>query len=214
MAAVAPNTTVDPDVKFVPEISTTVPPVVGPNAMEIPETATAAVYVNTLAAAVADWDPLVVTLTFCVLVPAGDVAVIFPVTLLYDTLVAAVVPNTTVEEDEKLVPEISTTVPPPVAPVFGLIEVTLVADVYVKSSAETFEDIPPGVVTRTLTVPVPAGKFAVIRVELFTVKDVALFEPKVTDETFVKPVPVITTPIPPASAPSEVLRLLIVGAAT
>ena len=124
VAAVAPNTTVDPDVKFVPEISTTVPPVVGPNAVEIPETATAAVYVNTLAAAVADWDPLVVTLTFCVLVPAGDVAVIFPVTLLYDTLVAAVVPNTTVEDDEKLVPEISTTVPPPVAPVLGLIEVT------------------------------------------------------------------------------------------
>ena len=124
MAAFAPKTTVDEDVKFVPEISTTVPPVVGPNAVDIPETATAAVYVNTLAAAVADCDPLVVTLTFCVLVPAGDEAVSLPVVLLYDTFVAAVVPNTTVEDDEKLVPEISTTVPPPVEPVLGLIEVT------------------------------------------------------------------------------------------
>jgi hypothetical protein len=206
---------VDEDVKFVPEISTTVPPVVGPTAVEIPETATAAVYVNTLAAPVADCDPLVVTLTFCVpAAPAGDVAVIFPVTLLYDTLVAAVEPKTTVEEDEKLVPEISTTVPPPVEPVFGLIEVTCVADVYVKLSAATLSDVPPRFVTRTSTVPVPAGKFAVIWVELFTVKDVALFDPKVTAETFVKPVPVITTPIPPASAPTEVLRPVTVGAAT
>ena len=42
---------------------------------------------------------------------------------------AAVEPNTTVDEDEKLVPEISTTVPPPVAPVLGLIAVTEVAEV-------------------------------------------------------------------------------------
>ena len=46
MAAFAPNTTVDAAVKFVPEISTRVPPVVGPNATEIAETATTAVYVN------------------------------------------------------------------------------------------------------------------------------------------------------------------------
>ena len=73
----------DEEVKLVPEISTTVPPVVGPNAVEIPETATAAVYVNKLAAAVADCDPPVVTLTFCVpAAPAGDVAVILPVVLL------------------------------------------------------------------------------------------------------------------------------------
>ena len=82
MAAVVPNTTVDEDVKLVPEISTTVPPVVGPKAVEIAETATAAVYVNTLAVAVADCDPPVVTRTFAVPVPAGDVAVILPVVLL------------------------------------------------------------------------------------------------------------------------------------
>ena len=162
MAAVVPNTTVDDDVKFVPEISTTVPPVVGPNLAEIADTATSAVYVNTLAAPVADCDPPVVTRMFGVPVPAGDVAVIFPVTLLYETLVAAVEPKTTVDEDEKLVPEISTTVPPLVEPVLGLIEVTCVAEVYVKLSAATLSDVPPRFVTRTSTVPVPAGKFAVI----------------------------------------------------
>jgi hypothetical protein len=45
------------------------------------------------------------------------VAVIFPVPLLYETEVAAVVPNTTVLVDEKLVPEISIVVPPPFGPV-------------------------------------------------------------------------------------------------
>ena len=62
---------------------------------------------------------------------------------------AAVVPNTTVDEEVKLVPVISTTVPPPVAPVLGLIEVTEVADVYVKVEAEFSAELPPGVVTFT-----------------------------------------------------------------
>ena len=42
----------------------------------------------------------------------------------------------------------------------------------------------------------------------------ALPDPKVTAEAFVKPVPVITTPIPPASAPTAGLKLVMVGAAT
>jgi hypothetical protein len=77
-------------------------------------------------------------------------------------LVAAVAPNKTVEEDEKLVPEISTTVPPPVEPVLGLIELTDVAEVYVKIDEGFSAEVPPGVVTFTYGVPVPAGKFAVI----------------------------------------------------
>ena len=60
--------------------------------------------------------PLVVTLTLTVPDPAGEVAVNLPVVLLEGTSVAAVVPNTTVEEDVKFVPEISTTVPPVVGP--------------------------------------------------------------------------------------------------
>ncbi len=62
---------------------------------------------------------------------------------------AAVDPKTTVEEELKLVPEISTTVPPPVAPLLGLIEVTWVADVYVNVESEFSALVPPGVITFT-----------------------------------------------------------------
>jgi hypothetical protein len=99
---------------------------------------------------------------FTVPVPAGDVAVSLPVPLLYETLVAAVEPNTTVDEEVKFVPEISTTVPPLVEPVAGLTEVTLVADVYAKVEAVFSAEVPPGVVTFTKVLPIPAGKFAVI----------------------------------------------------
>jgi hypothetical protein len=90
------------------------------------------------------------------------VAVNLPVVLLYETLVAAVEPNTTVDEDVKLVPEISTTVPPRVEPVFGLIEVTVVADVYEKADDPFSAEVPPGVVTFTQLFTTQAGKFAVI----------------------------------------------------
>ena len=130
VAAFAPKTTVEADVKLVPEISTTVPPVVGPKAGEIPVTATVAVYTKSSAETFADVEPPVVTIMFTVPAsPAGDVAVSFPVVLLYETLVAAFAPNATVDADEKFVPVISTTVPPLVEPVLGLIAVTDVADV-------------------------------------------------------------------------------------
>ena len=130
MAAVEPNATVEDDEKLVPEISTTVPPVVGPNVREIAETATAAVYTKSSAETFADVEPPVVTITLTVVAtPAGDVAVSLPVVLSYETLVAAFEPNATIEDDEKLVPEISTTVPPLVEPVLGLIAVTEVVDV-------------------------------------------------------------------------------------
>ena len=163
VAALEPNATVDADVKLVPEISTTVPPGVGPTKGDIPVTATVAVYKKSSAETSADVEPPVVTIMLTVpATPAGDVAVSLPVVLLYETLVAAFAPNATVEADEKFVPEISTTVPPLVEPVLGLIAVTEVADVYVKLSAVTFSDVPPGFVTRTSTMPEPAGKLAVI----------------------------------------------------
>ena len=102
------------------------------------------------------------TLTFTAPVPAGEVAVNLPVVLLYETLVAAFEPNATVDADVKLVPEISTTVPPAVGPNKGEIPETATVAVYTKSSAETFVDVEPPVVTVTLTVPAtPAGDVAV-----------------------------------------------------
>ena len=53
--------------------------------------------------------------------------------------------------------------------------------------------MPPGVVTVTSTVPVPAGLSAVIVVPLTTVTSVAAVVPKSTAVAPVKPVPVIVT---------------------
>jgi hypothetical protein len=47
---------------------------------------------------------------------AGEVTDNLFVPLLYETLVPAVVPNKTVDDAERLVPDISTTVPPVVGP--------------------------------------------------------------------------------------------------
>ena len=76
----------------------------------------------------------------------------------------------------------------------------------------TIAVVPPSVVTRTSTTPaVPAGETAVICVALFTVKLVALEDPNVTEFTFVKLVPVITTDVPPVVRPTVVPRLEIDG---
>ncbi len=75
-------------------------------------------------------------------------------------------------------------------------------------------DVPPGVVTVTSTVPVPAGLSAVIVVPLTTVRFVAGVVPKSTAVAPVKPVPVIVTRVPPAVEPLVGLRPVTVGAAT
>ena len=72
--------------------------------------------------------------------------------------------------------------------------------------------MPPGVVTVTSTVPVPAGLAAVIAVSLTTVKLVAAVVPKSTAVAPVKLVPVIVTEVPPAAGPLVGLRPVTVGA--
>ena len=61
--------------------------------------------------------------------------------------------------------------------------------------------MPPVVVTRTSTVPVPAGDVAVIWVAELTVKPVAGVAPKLTAVAPVKFVPVIVTDVPPVAGP-------------
>ena len=68
-------------------------------------------------------------------------------------------------------------------------------------SAVDVADVPEGVVTVTLTTPVPAGLSAVIVVSLTTVTFVAGIVPKSTAEAPVKPVPVIVTNVPPVAGP-------------
>jgi hypothetical protein len=64
-------------------------------------------------------------------------------------------------------------------------------------SAHDVDDVPPGVVTVTSTVPLPDGDFTVILVSLTTVTLVAGFEPNFTAVAPVKPEPVIVTDVPP-----------------
>ena len=79
------------------------------------------------------------------------------------------------------------------------------------SPAETALD-PPGVVTTTSTVPVPAGLTAVMVVALITVRFVAAAPPKLTLVAPVKLVPVMVTTAPPAAGPEAGEMLVTVGA--
>jgi hypothetical protein len=65
---------------------------------------------------------------------------------------------------------IVTVVPPVAGPEAGIMLVTVGAGMRVNWSDADVADVPPGVVTRTSTVPVPAGAVAVIEVLLLTVK--------------------------------------------
>ena len=60
-------------------------------------------------------------------------------------------------------------------------------------SAAMVAEVPPGVVTVTSTVPVPAGEVAVMEVALLTVNAVAAVAPNLTAVAPVKPVPVMVT---------------------
>ncbi len=73
--------------------------------------------------------------------------------------------------------------------------------------------MPPGVVTVTSTVPVPAGLSAVMVVSLTTIRPVAGLVPKSTLVAPAKPVPVIVTEVSPASGPLVGLMPVTVGAA-
>ena len=68
-------------------------------------------------------------------------------------------------------------------------------------------------VTRTSTVPVPAGAVAVIWVALLIVKPAAV-APKVTTVAPEKPVPVMVTVVPPVAGPEVGEIEVTVGAPT
>jgi hypothetical protein len=70
------------------------------------------------------------------------------------------------------------------------------------------------VVTRTSTVPAPAGAVAVIRVALLTVNPVAGVAPNVTAVDPEKPLPVSVIVVPPAVGPVVGLMPVIAGRPT
>ena len=61
--------------------------------------------------------------------------------------------------------------------------------------------VPAGVVTVTLTVPVPAGEVAMIEVPEWTTTPVAAVVPNLTVVAPVKLIPEILTLVPPAAGP-------------
>ena len=71
--------------------------------------------------------------------------------------------------------------------------------------------VPPGVVTVTSTVPLPAGETAAIEVSEITSKLVAGVEPNEDRARVLRFVPVIVTVVPPPSGPSDGLTLATVG---
>ena len=112
----------------------------------------------------------------------------------------------------KPVPVMVTEVPPAVGPALGATELTVGAATNVKSSAGEVADVPPAVVTVTLTVAAAcAGEVAVIWVSETTVKVDAAVAPKVTAVAAVKPVPVMVTEVPPAVGPALGATELTVG---
>jgi hypothetical protein len=123
VAAVDPNLTDVAPVKPLPRMLTTVPPVLGPEVGEIPETVVA--YVKLSAAVVAEVPARVVTVMSTLPAEAaGDTAVIDDaLTTVYE--VAAVIPNFTPLAPVNPVPVIVTVVPPAGPPLVGAIPVTV-----------------------------------------------------------------------------------------
>jgi hypothetical protein len=69
-------------------------------------------------------------------------------------------------------------------------------------SADEVAEVPPAVVTVTLTVPADsAGDVAVMEVAELTVTAVAVMVPNITVAEEVKPVPMMVTEVPPAVLP-------------
>ena len=117
VAFVEPKTTADASVKFVPEITTAVPPKVDPVDGLIPIIETELVYVNRSAETIAEVPPGVVTLMSTTPdTPGGETAVICVAlfTLKYEAFVE---PKVTADALVKFVPVITTALPPKVDPV-------------------------------------------------------------------------------------------------
>src|SRR5262249_16522999 len=144
--------------------------------------------------------PGVVTLTATVPSPGGLTALIlvsestvklraaaFP----KDTLVAPVIP----------LPLITTLAPRAGPPGAGTRPATTGTGTYVNRLAPSVAEMPSGVVTVTFTVPLPGGLTALICVSASTLNLVAAVFPKDTPVVRAKPLPLITTLVPPTCGP-------------
>ena len=133
---------------------------------------------------------------------AGATAVI-RVAELTVKLLAGVVPNLTALAPVKLLPVMTTDVPPVVGPARGLRDVTEGAAWYVNLSWEERADVPAGDVTVMSTMPAAwAGAITVIWVSESIVKLLAAVVPNFTAVAPVKLLPLMVTTVPAVSGPA------------
>jgi hypothetical protein len=217
VAATLPNITCCAAVKPLPLIVMVPPPAIAPDGLLSPVTtgAEASAQVNTSADEVVDVPKGVVTLMWPLLVPAGATAVIWvgesPV-----KLVAAVPANVTALAPFRLLPVMTTVVPPAIGPwLVPMLDTEGAVPVYVNWSAETTADVPPGPITVTSTAPAVkvSGAVAVIDVAELTVKLLAGWSPNITSKAPVNPDPVTLVDVPPPVGPLVVPRPEMTGAA-
>src|SRR5450432_3464163 len=103
----------------------------------------------------------------------------------------------------------TTLVPPTSGPKFGARPLMVGAGRNVNVPADV--PVPLGDVTLTVTAPVPAAVTAVICVSEFTTKLAAAVPPNFTAVAPVKPVPVMTTLVPPLAGPEVGANPVTVG---
>ena len=72
--------------------------------------------------------------------------------------------------------------------------------------------VPPGVVTMTSTVPLPAGEVALISVVLSAVNEPAAVAPNMTPAAFPRLLPWMVTEVPPEDPPLSGVKAVMVGA--
>ena len=117
--------------------------------------------------------------------------------------VPATPPNFTDVAPDRFEPFTVTTVPPAVGPATGDTDDTTGAARYVYRSAATTADVPPGVVTRTSTVPAPCAGAVTFSCEADTgVNAVPATPPNFTDVAPDRFEPFTVTTVPPAVGPA------------
>src|SRR6266542_2082564 len=156
---------------------------------------------------------VLVTTTFTAPAACDVVVPVMLVALMVDT-VRAEPPNETVAPAWKSVPVIVTAVPPALAPLFGVTELTVGAGArYVKQAMQVPLCV-SGFVTVTVTAPAACAVVLPVMLVALIVETMSADPPKDTVAPATKPVPANVTAVPPALAPLLGVTELTVGAAT
>jgi len=143
---------------------------------------------------------VLVTTTFTAPAACDVVVPVMLVALMVDT-VRAEPPNETVAPAWKSVPAIVTAVPPALAPLFGVTELTVGAGPRYVKQAEQVPLCASGLVTVTFTAPTACAVVVPVMLVALIAATVRAEPPNETVALLWKPVPLTVTADPPALAP-------------